>query len=243
MSGLIGILGKADVAPLLVESLVRLEDWRGESCGLAVVDEALGIDVRKGVGRVEEVAERFDMISARGRTGIAYGRWPTHGNVAPENAHPHLSCDHNFAVVHSGLIANHQEIRQALLRERGNHFFFSDTDTEVIAHLMEEIYRPGLSVERAFVRMLRHLEGTFAIALISIHEPGQIFCARRKVPLFLGIDAETKFVGSDIHVFLPHIRRGVPLEDDEYAVLLPDGYWIRDIANGEQRNGRVTEIL
>jgi len=99
-----------------------------------------------------------------------------------------------------------------------------------------------LSVEQAFVRMMRHLEGTFAIAMISTHEPRQIFCARQKSPLILGIDSETKFVGSNINAFLPHTRQVIPLDDGEYAVLLPDDYWIKDIATGDERNRQVTQI-
>ena len=241
MSDISGIVGKTNVAPLLVESLARLGDRRGDSCGWAILDEEMGIDLRKGVGAVEEVAGQFDMISAQGQLGIAHTRWTTHGGVSPENAQPHLSCDRSFAVVHNGIISNHEEIRKGL-RDRGHHFFFSDTDTEVIVHLMEEVYQPGLSVEQAFARALRCLEGTFAIAMISAHEPRKIFCTRQKRPLILGIDSETKFVSSDINAFLPYTRQAVPLDDGEYAVLLPDGYWIKDIATGDERNRQVTEI-
>jgi glucosamine--fructose-6-phosphate aminotransferase (isomerizing) len=138
-------------------------------------------------------------------------------------------------VVHNGIISNHEEIKKGL-RDRGHHFFFSDTDTEVIVHLMEEIYQRGLSVEQVFVRMLRHLEGTFAIAVISTREPQKIFCARQARPLTLGIDSETKFVSSDINALLPHTSQAVPLDDGEYAVLLPDAYWINDTATGDERN-------
>src|SRR4030095_5774505 len=192
MSGIIGIVGKTEVAPLLVESLAWLGDPRGDSCGLATLDEEMGIDLRKGVGAVEEVATRLKMMSAQVAIGIAHTRRATHGGVSPENAHPHLSCDRSFAVVHNGMISNHEEIRKGL-RDRGHHFFFSDTDTEVIVHLMEEVYQRGLFVEQAFVRMLRHLEGTFAIAMITTHEPRKIFCARQESPLILGIGPETRF--------------------------------------------------
>ena len=238
MGGIIGIVGKTNIAPLLVESLIRLENRRGDSCGLAILDEEIAIDLRKGVGAAEEVAGQFDMMSAQGRLGIAHTRWATHGGVSPENAHPHLSCDQSFGVVHNGTISNHEQIKKGL-RDRGHHFFFSDTDTEVIVHLMEEIYRPGLCVEQAFVRMLRHLVGTFAIAVISTQEPRKIFCARQARPLALGIDSETKFVSSDINAFLPYTRQAVPLDDGEYAVLLPDAYWIKDIATGEERNRQI----
>jgi glutamine---fructose-6-phosphate transaminase (isomerizing) len=241
MGGIIGIVGKADVAPLLVESLARLEDRRGDCCGLAILDEETGIDLRKDVGGVEEVAVRFDIISAPGQVGIAHTRWTTHEVLALENAHPHLSCDRSFAVVHNGVIANHEALKKEL-RDRGNHFFFSETDAEVIAHLMEEVYRPGLSVEETFVWALRRLEGTFAIAMISTDEPRKIFCARQKSPLILGIDSGTKFVSSDINAFLQHTRQAVALDDGEYAVLLRDGYCIKNIATGEERNGQVRQF-
>jgi glutamine---fructose-6-phosphate transaminase (isomerizing) len=232
MSNIIGIVGKPDVAPLLVESLVRLGDRQGDSCGLAILNEEIGIDLRKGVGAVEEVAGRFGMLSAQGRLGIGHTRRATHGAVSPENAHPHLSCDRNFGVVHNGIVANHEDIRKGL-RDRGNHFFFSDTDTEVIVHLMEEVYQGGLFVEQAFVRMLRCLAGTFAITMISTYEPQKIFCARQKSPMILGIRSETKFVSSDINALLPYTRQALPLNDGEYAVLSPDACWIKDIATGE----------
>jgi glucosamine--fructose-6-phosphate aminotransferase (isomerizing) len=181
------------------------------------------------------------MISASGLVGIAHTWWTTHEFLALENAHPHLSCDRSFAVVHNGVIANH-EILKKELHDRGNHFFFSETDAEVIAHVMEEAYRPGLSVEETFVWALRRLEGSFAIAMISTNEPGKIFCARQKSPLILGIDSATKFVSSDINAFLTHTRQAVALDDGEYAVLLRDAYWIKNIATGEERNGQVRQF-
>jgi glutamine---fructose-6-phosphate transaminase (isomerizing) len=241
MSNIIGIVGKTNIAPLLVESLVRLGDRQADSCGLAILNEEIGIDLRKGVGAVEEVAGRFGMISAQGRLGIAHTRRATHGRVSPENAHPHLSCDRRFGVVHNGMISNHEEIKEGL-QDRGHHFFFSDTDTEVIVHLMEEVYRACLFVEQAFVRMLRCLAGTFAIALISSYEPRKIFCARQDSPLILGIGSKAKFVSSDINALLPHTRQALPLNDGEYAVLSPDGCWIRDTATGDDPNRQVTQI-
>src|SRR5215510_4224545 len=240
MFNIIDIVGKTNIAALLVESLARLGDRQGDSCGLAILNEEIGIDLRKGVGAVEEVAGRFGMMSAQGRLGIAHTRRATHGDVSSENTHPHLSCDRSFAVVHNGIISNHEEIRKGL-RDRGNHFYFSDTDTEVIVHLMEEVYQ-GNFVEQAFVRMLRCLAGTFAIAMISTYEPRKIFCARQKRPLILGIGSETKFVSSDINPLLSHTRQALPLNDGEYAVLSPDACWIKDIATGDEPNRQVTAI-
>src|SRR5262245_32048317 len=241
MANIIGIVGETNVAPLLVQSLARLGDRQGDSCGLGILNEEIEIDLQKGVGALEEVAGRFGMTSAQGRLGIAHTRRATHGDVSPENTHPHLSCDRSFAAVHNGIISNHEEIRKGL-QDRGNHFFFSDTDTEVIVHLMEEVYQGDLFVEQAFVRMLRCLAGTFAIVMISTCEPRKIFCARQKSPLIVGIGAETNFVSSDINPLLLHTRQALPLNDGEYAVLSPDACWMKDIATGDEPNRQVTEI-
>ena len=174
MCGIVGIVSNSEVAPILVKSIAQME-YRGyDSCGVATLNGA-GIEMRKDVGSVEEVALREGLSMAHGRIGIAHTRWATHGGVSRENAHPHLSCDGNFAVVHNGIISNHQTLKTELLN-RG-HRFLSETDTEVFAHLLEEMYAPGVSVEKVFIRALRRLEGTFAFAMISTYDPKRIFCA------------------------------------------------------------------
>ena len=239
MCGIVGIVHHGEVAPLLVESISRLE-YRGyDSCGIATLNSA-GIEVRKDIGAVTEVASRLGLALAHGELGIAHTRWATHGGVSRENAHPHLSCDKGFAVAHNGIISNHEALR-AELAERG-HCFSSQTDTEVFAHLLEEIYRCGVSVEETFVRALRRLKGTFALAMISAHDPESIFCARQKSPLILGIAPETNFVGSDVNAFLAYTRRAVVLDDGEYAVVSREGYCVRGIADRQVRSKRITEI-
>jgi glucosamine--fructose-6-phosphate aminotransferase (isomerizing) len=239
MCGIVGIVGEGEVAPLLVKSIAQLE-YRGyDSCGLATLNSA-GIEVRKDVGPVAEVACRQRLALAHGRLGIAHTRWATHGGVSRENAHPHLSCDKSFAVVHNGIISNHQTLR-AELQSRGHHFS-SETDTEVFAHLLEEMHQPGASIEEAFVQALHRLEGTFAIAMVSSHDPQRIFCAREKSPLILGIAPKISFVGSDVNAFLPYTRRAIVLEDGEYAVLSREGYCVRGIVGGEVRSKQVMEI-
>ncbi len=240
MCGIVGITGKEEqIAPLLVQSIARLE-YRGyDSCGLATMNSH-GIEVRKDVGPVEEVVSRLGLALGHGNVGIAHTRWATHGGVSAKNAHPHLSCDESFAVVHNGIISNHQFLRSEL--ELRGHRFASETDTEVLAHLLEEFYVGGVSVEDAFVRALRRLEGSFAVAMISAHEPGKIFCAREKSPLILGIDSEKNYVGSDVNAFLPYTHRAVVLEDGEYAVLSQEGYCVRDIAKGEVRSKQILAI-
>lgn len=239
MCGIVGIVSHGEVAPLLVESISRLE-YRGyDSCGIATLNSA-GIEVRKDIGAVTEVASRLGLALAHGGIGIAHTRWATHGGVSRENAHPHLSCDKGFAVAHNGIISNHEALR-AELAERG-HCFSSETDTEVFAHILEEIYRCGVSVEETFVHALRRLEGTFALAMISAHDPESIFCARQKSPLILGIAPETTFVGSDVNAFLAYTRRAVVLDDGEYAVISREGYCVRGIADRQVRSKRITEI-
>ncbi len=239
MCGIVGVVGEGEVAPQLVKCLSRLE-YRGyDSCGLATLN-SVGIELRKDVGPVEEVARRLELALSHGSTGIAHTRWATHGGVSLENAHPHVSCDNNFAVVHNGIISNYQTLRAQL--ENLGHRFASETDTEVFSHLMEEVHCSGVTVEEAFVLALRRLEGTFAIAMISSHDPRRIFCAREKSPLILGIGAETNFIGSDVNAFLPYTKRAVLLEDGEYAVLSRDEYCVKDISTGETRNKQIMQI-
>jgi glucosamine--fructose-6-phosphate aminotransferase (isomerizing) len=239
MSGIVGIANTDEVAPLLVESVTRLKCRDYDSCGLAIYN-GTGIQVRKDVGVFEDVARRWDMISVHGQLGIAHTRKATHEDVSQENAPPHLSCDRSFAVVHTGIISNYIDLKTEL-QNTGNHFFFSQTDTEVIAHLMEEAYQ-GCSVDEAFLKVLRCLEGTFAVAMISTGEPQKIFCASQKSPLILGINSGTKFVSSNVEVFLPYTRRAVPLDDGEYAVISANDYSIRTILSAEQRYKDVVEI-
>jgi glucosamine--fructose-6-phosphate aminotransferase (isomerizing) len=164
MCGIIGIVGKQDVASLLVNSLMRLE-YRGyDSCGVATLSST-GIEVRKDVGPVSEIADRCALALAPGGVGIAHTRWATHGGVSRESSHPHLSCDRAFAVVHNGIISNYHEFKAEL--QQCGHTFSSQTDTEVVAHLLEETYHPERSVEEAFVDALHRIQGSFAIAMIS----------------------------------------------------------------------------
>ncbi|MBI2358770.1 MAG: glutamine--fructose-6-phosphate transaminase (isomerizing) [Deltaproteobacteria bacterium] len=239
MCGIVGVVSREEVASRLVDSIARLE-YRGyDSCGVATLN-SVGLEVRKGVGPVAEVAAREGLKSAHGTFGIAHTRWATHGGVSRENAHPHLSCDGQFAVVHNGIISNHHALRRELL-DRG-HRFLSETDTEVIAHLIEEIYRQEAPVEEAFVQALRRLEGSFATAMIAAVEPQKILCARDKSPLILGIGDEECFVGSDVNAFLPYTRTAVELDDGEYAVISRDGFSVRAIASREIRKKRAMNI-
>jgi glutamine---fructose-6-phosphate transaminase (isomerizing) len=240
MGGIVGIAGRWKVAHQLVESILRLEYRPHDSCGLATLSTS-AIELWKDVGSMQEVLIAPARDLTDGALGIAHIRSATHGDVCQENAHPHLSCDKAFAVVHNGTISNFERIREEL-QTKGDHLFFSDTDTEVIVHLLEELVRDSGSVEEAFVRVLRLLEGTFAIAMISTYEPDRIFCARQNSPLLLGIGLEEIFVGSDINSFLPEISQAIVLADGEYAVVSSDGYCIGGIADGAPRQNKLVNI-
>jgi glucosamine--fructose-6-phosphate aminotransferase (isomerizing) len=220
-------VGRRPVAEALLESIRNLE-YRGyDSCGVAVVHQG-GLSVRKDVGTVDEVNRRLSLAELEGTVGIAHTRWATHGEVTRANAHPHVSCSADFALVHNGIIANYRHLREELLAE--GHQFRSSTDTETVVHLVEKYYRSMGSVERAFVKALGRLEGNYAVALVSVHEPDRIYCARYESPLLIGTKPSATFLGSDFNAFLGFTRSAIALEDSEYAVLLPGEVVVKDLA-------------
>ncbi len=227
MCGISGIVGRRPVAAALLESIRNLE-YRGyDSCGVALVSKG-GITVRKDVGTVDEVNRRMPLGEFDGTVGIAHTRWATHGEVTRANAHPHASCSGDFALVHNGIISNYRHLREELLAE--GHQFRSSTDTETIVHLVEKYHRTMGSVERAFVKALGRLEGSYAVALVSVHEPDRVYCARYESPLLIGTKPSATFLGSDFNAFLGFTRSAIALEDGEYAVLLPGEVVVKDLA-------------
>ncbi len=239
MCGIVGVVGSGAVAPLLVESMSKLQ-YRGcDSCGLATINE-LGIALLKDVGTVEEVENKWRLTSMRGPVGIAHLWRATHGKILQENAQPHLSCDRQFAVVHNGIISNYERLKTEIQKEP-RHFFFSDMDSEIIPHLLEEFRLRGASIEEAFVEALRRLEGAFAVAMISTDEPAKIFCAQKRSPLVLGIRSGATFVVSDTNAFLTDTRRTVTLDDGEYAVMSSNGYRVRTTEVGQKSCKQVAE--
>ena len=212
MCGIVGIAGRGNVSDRLFRCIKNLE-YRGyDSCGVALLSEQ-GIEVRKNIGAVDEVDKIEHLTEPRGDTGIAHTRWATHGGVTQINSHPHLSGDGQFAVIHNGIISNYRELRQEL--SAAGHTFLSETDTEVIPHLLEAMYAEEQDVERALLRALKRLEGTYAFACITACDPRKIYCARKESPLVLGIGGETMFLASDINSFIEYTRDIVLLNDDE----------------------------
>jgi glucosamine--fructose-6-phosphate aminotransferase (isomerizing) len=223
MCGIVGAAARRDIVPILIEGLRRLE-YRGyDSAGIAVVNGPSLKRVRSA-GRVAELASQASAQHIGGKTGIAHTRWATHGAPTERNAHPHLSGD--LAVVHNGIVENYEAIRERL--KRAGYEFVSDTDTEVVAHLIAEYRKSADSLFTASVRAVAELQGAFALAVVSARDPEAVVVARRGPPLLLGLGEGENFAASDVSAVLPVTRRVVYLEDGDCAEIRPGGYRIVD---------------
>ena len=232
MCGIVGYVGPRVAAPLLVEGLKRLE-YRGyDSAGIAVMN-GKGVETRKAAGKISELESVVDAKPLHGTLGIAHTRWATHGAPTTCNAHPHHSCDGAIALVHNGIIENASTLRKVLMA-RG-HTFCSETDTEVLAHLIEQHFDGNL--ETAVIHALRDVEGTYGLAVVSSRDPNKIVAARKGSPLLIGLGDGEHFVASDVSAILAHTRQVIYLDDGDVAVLSREGYRILDVkeANGVDR--------
>ena len=231
MCGIVGYIGKADAASVLINGLRRLE-YRGyDSAGLAVLDDGQ-IVVAKAPGKVAKLNDRAhaDWTPERFRrvtTGIAHTRWATHGPPTEVNAHPHLDQAGDIALVHNGIIENYRAVR-ARLEGKGHHFY-SETDTEVLAHLIGDCNKGDLF--QAVCDALHQVEGTFGIAVLSAHEPDKIITARRGSPIVIGIGEGETIIASDASAILAHTQRVIYLDDNDIAVIKADSVDIRDLNN------------
>ena len=224
MCGIVGYIGPRDACGILVDGLRRLE-YRGyDSAGVAVLN-GRGVVVRKLAGRVKALADDLDLAPIQGSMGIAHTRWATHGAPTTLNAHPHVDCSGDIAVVHNGIIENADALRVSL--RRSGHVFTSDTDTETIAHLIEEAR--GESLEDRVFAALRRVEGAFGLVVLSKSEPHKLVVARQGSPVLLGIGDGESFVASDAAALLEHTRSVVYLNDGDVAVLMKDGYQVFDL--------------
>ncbi|HET7832902.1 MAG TPA: glutamine--fructose-6-phosphate transaminase (isomerizing) [Gallionella sp.] len=227
MCGIVGAVAPRNVVPILLEGLQRLE-YRGyDSAGLVVVRDTQFERVRS-IGRVADLKEKS--AATQGQLGIAHTRWATHGAPSERNAHPHLS-NNLIAVVHNGIIENYETLRNRLTGE--GYEFSSDTDTEVIAHLIHSHYARGNSLLAATQGALAELAGAYAIGVIAADNPDQLICARRGSPLLLGVGSGEYFIASDVSALLPVTRQVVYLEEGDVAALDRQGYRVFD-ATGSQ---------
>ncbi|MBI1967944.1 MAG: glutamine--fructose-6-phosphate transaminase (isomerizing) [Gemmatimonadetes bacterium] len=238
MCGIVGYTGPRPAAALVLEGLKRLE-YRGyDSAGLAVVDGGR-IEVHKAAGRIAVLEKELTGMMPAGRTAIAHTRWATHGVPNTTNAHPHTDCGGTLALVHNGIIENAGVLRPALTK-RG-HVFRSETDTEVLAHLVEELHGKGASLADAVAAALQQVEGTYGIAVISTREPDTVVAARHGSPLLVAVGNGENFIASDASAVLAHTRSVVYLDDGEIAVITPGDYRILDLSSVE-KDKTVTQV-
>ena len=230
MCGIVGYVGSDDSLPILLEGLKRLE-YRGyDSAGVALIADN-SLLVFKKAGKVTELEKTITAGPQKKRTGIGHTRWATHGVPNDANAHPHTDCSGRLAVVHNGIIENFHAIRTKL--EGDGHKFTSATDTEVLAHLIEEMRSYGGNLEAAVRLALSQVEGTYGIAVVSSDEPGTIVAARKGSPLLLGVGDTGHYVASDAAAIVRHTRNVVYLEEGEVAVLTKDSFETKTVDNVE----------
>ena len=225
MCGIIGYIGNRMASEILLKGLKRLE-YRGyDSCGIGIIDND-NLIIKKNIGKVEEVAKKEDFLGVDGCVAISHNRWATHGNVSKENAHPHSDCKNEICVVHNGIISNYKELKDMLIKK--GHVFKSQTDTEVIPHLIEEELKKYESPSEedyinAIKDAIKKLDGTYAFLILNKNFPNLLIGLRNESPLILGVKEDECFLGSDISAFLEWTKEIMPLEDGDMVVLRKEG--------------------
>ncbi len=226
MCGIVGYIGKDEALPVLMEGIKNLE-YRGyDSAGFAVLGDDGKIGSEKAVGKVSALAEKIDGKKFQGKLGIVHSRWATHGGVTEANAHPHSDCTGVIWLAHNGIIENYGELKKELLAK--GHSFKSETDTETIAHLIEEEMKTG-TFENAVSSALKKIKGTYGLAVMNSNEPGTLIAARNFSPLLIGLGDGEYIVASDAAAVLKHTKNVVYLDDGEMAVLTPTGHKVYDL--------------
>src|SRR5581483_6633814 len=231
MCGIVGYVGKKRVVPVILDGLKRLE-YRGyDSAGIAVAGNGEGLQIRRAEGKLRNLEEVIRLKPIDGTYGIGHTRWATHGRPTEENAHPHRDCSGRVVVVHNGIIENYVVLKKKLIEE--GHKFTTETDTEVIAHLVERYFIKGSnghrpSLEEAVRKTVKELSGVFALAVISINEPNKIVAARQGPPAVIGLGKDEYFVASDVPAILYHTRDLFFLGDGDLAVLIQAGVQLSD---------------
>ncbi len=235
MCGIVGYVGKKRVVPVIIDGLRRLE-YRGyDSAGIAVAGNGDGLQIRRAEGKLRNLEEVIRLKPLDGTYGIGHTRWATHGRPTEENAHPHRDCTGNIVVVHNGIIENYVVLKKKLIEE--GHKFTTETDTEIIAHLVEKYLANSsnghkMSLEEAVRKTVGQLTGVFALAVISVNEPNKIVAARNGPPAVIGLGNDEYFVASDVPAILYHTRDLFFLGDGDLAVITPQGVQLSDF-NGQ----------
>ncbi|MHB1001366.1 MAG: glutamine--fructose-6-phosphate transaminase (isomerizing) [Armatimonadota bacterium] len=224
MCGIVGFIGSRGCASTLIDQLIKLE-YRGyDSAGVAIVDGG-SPSITRSVGKIRELKSILDTYTPSGTLGIAHTRWATHGAPSTRNAHPHVDCTGDIAVVHNGIIENYLELRHEL--QAKGHIFKSETDTEIVPHLIEEYYNGDLidAIRQAVTR----LNGSYALGIVSKHDPDKLIAVRKDSPLVIGIGQDEKYIASDIPAILGYTRDIIALEDGDLAVVSRDSVDITSI--------------
>ncbi|MDQ2857186.1 MAG: glutamine--fructose-6-phosphate transaminase (isomerizing) [Candidatus Eremiobacteraeota bacterium] len=239
MCGIVGYVGFRDSVPIILDSLRRLE-YRGyDSAGIAVIDDAGALAGSKAEGKLGRLAERLLTEPLHGTTGLGHTRWATHGRPSDVNAHPHLDCTGRIAVIHNGIVENYSLLRERLRAD--GHTYRSETDTEVLAHLIEANYRGDLA--EAVRATLREIKGAYALGVISSDEPGRLVFARSGAsPLVIGIGEGETFVASDTPAILQYTRKQVIVREGEMVVVDRNGYELTDF-DGAPIEREVTQVM
>jgi glucosamine--fructose-6-phosphate aminotransferase (isomerizing) len=226
MCGIVGYVGNKQVVPLIIDGLRKLE-YRGyDSAGIAVVNEDHELEIRRAKGKLRNLEEAIRLTPLDGTYGIGHTRWATHGRPTEENAHPHRDCTGRVVVVHNGIIENYIQLKERLSQH--DHEFVTETDTEIIAHLIEEFLKEGDSFEKAVHHAALELRGIFALSIINSDEPDTIIAVRQGPPVVIGLGDREYFVASDIPPILQHTRDVFFLGDGEIAILTKDAVQVTD---------------
>ena len=226
MCGIVGYIGPKKVVPVIIEGLRKLE-YRGyDSAGIAVVNAAGKMDIRRAPGKLRNLEEAIQKAPLDGTYGIGHTRWATHGRPTEENAHPHRDCTGQYVVVHNGIVENYLELKEKLQKQ--GHKFVTETDTEIVAHLVEE-YAKTLSFEEAVRRTLKDLRGIYSLVFLSAKDPQKLIAARIGPPSVIGLGDGEYFVASDIPALLEHTREIFFLADGDIAILSRDGVRVTDL--------------
>jgi glucosamine--fructose-6-phosphate aminotransferase (isomerizing) len=235
MCGIVGYVGKKEVLPILINGLRRLE-YRGyDSAGVVVLSEGKLTRIRS-VGKIDALAEKVKSHPIKGTVGVAHTRWATHGSVNEDNAHPHTDCTGDLVLVHNGIIENYRELKEQFLK---GHTFKSETDTEVIVHLIELFYQGDLRL--AVERALHELRGTYGLVVMHSNEPGKLIAARLGSPIAIGVGDGEYYIASDTSPMLAHTQQVLFLDDGEIAEITDKGVQLFTLEDQKiykkQRNG------
>ena len=239
MCGIVGYIGGNEAAKFLIDGLTKLE-YRGyDSAGIAVYNGE-NIRVEKSEGKLANLKAKIAGDTPAGNSGIGHTRWATHGGPSDVNSHPHTDCNGDFAVVHNGIIENYLTLKEGLI-ERG-HVFKSETDTEVVAHLMEEAYEAcGGNFKDAVKYVLKQISGSYSLVFLSRRDPDMLICTKQDNPLVIGLGSGENFIASDIPAIINHTRRTYIIADGEIAFVKKDSIWVEN-RNGEPITKKVFEV-